>query len=410
MRSGPGACVVGVAMIENGEMAELFIVLGATLLLGLGADALGRRTKVPRVTLLILIGFLAGPGCFDVLPESREVIFQLAANLALTMVGFLLGEKLGVAARGPMRKPVLWVSVMVVAVTAAVIFGGLLLAGAGAAVALLLAGIGTATDPAATIDVVRERGKVGRFESVLLAVVAVDDGWGLLVFSLALAGVGLMGGDSGGAAEVLKGVGLEIGGSVLLGVVLGVVMSYLTGRIAKGEPTILEAVGLVLLSCGLALWFEVSFILTAMVMGLVVSVLARHHERPFHVIAHLELPFMIVFFVLAGASLELGAMAQIGWLGLGYVLLRVVGRVLGGWLGALVAGEEVLMRRWIGVALMPQAGVALGMALVAAERSPEYGMTVLQVAIGATVVFELIGPVLTGVALRKAGGDDLLVS
>lgn len=395
-------------MIGDVESATVFVVLGATLLLGLGADALGRRTRVPRVTLLMLVGFFIGPGCLDLLPESREAIFQLAATVALTMVGFLLGEKLGHVGKWEMRKPVLSISVTAVVVTALVVFAGLLLAGAGVVVALLLAGIATATAPAATIDVVREHGRAGRFGGLLLAVVAVDDAWGLLVFSFALAGVAMLGGDGGGALGTVVEAGREIGGSLLLGGLLGVAMAYLTGRIEKGEPTVLEAVGLVFLACGLSLWCDVSFILTAMVMGLVVSVLAKHHERPFHVIENLELPFMIVFFVLAGASLELDSMGEIGLIGLAYVLLRAVGRLVGGWLGARMAGEGRATRRWIGMALMPQAGVALGMALVAAERSPEAGMTVLQVTIGATVIFELTGPLLTRLALTKAGDGEVL--
>ena len=101
-------------------------------------------------------------------------------------------------------------------------------------------------------------------------------------------------------------------------------------------------------------------------------------------------------------------MGEIGLIGLAYVLLRAVGRLVGGWLGARMAGEGRATRRWIGMALMPQAGVALGMALVAAERSPEAGMTVLQVTIGATVIFELTGPLLTRLALTKAGDGEVL--
>ena len=384
------------------ESAKLFITLGATFLIGLAANAIGARTRLPRVTLLLILGFLIGPSCLDFLPESRETMFRLAANIALTLVGFLLGEKLGHTTKAGERREILTISSVVVVATATLVFFGLILIKVDVVVALFLAAVATATAPAATTDVIKEMNATGPFSKSLLAIVAVDDAWGLLVFCLALAGAEFLTGSGSGAMEPLVYAARDIGGAVLLGGILGVAMSYLTGRIKDGEPTVLEAIGFVFLACGLSLWLDVSFILTAMTMGLLVSRLAKHHARPFHVIEHIELPFMIVFFVLAGASLELDSLAEIGWIGAAYVALRFAGRVVGGWLGATLSGADQNMRRWIGLSLMPQAGVALGMALVAAERVPSVGSQILQITIGATVVFEIVGPLLTRWAVLKA--------
>jgi Kef-type K+ transport system membrane component KefB len=167
-----------------------------------------------------------------------------------------------------------------------------------------------------------------------------------------------------------------------------------------------EALGLVFLCAGLAIWLEVSFLLAGIVAGTIVVNLAKHHSRPFHEIEHIEWPFMVLFFVLSGASLHVGNLNHIGMIGIAYLVLRTVGRVLGGWLGATMADSPVLHRRWIGPALVPQAGVALGMALVASSHFPDLKETLLAVTIGTTVVFELIGPVLTQLALRKVGEGD----
>ncbi|MEK6230688.1 MAG: cation:proton antiporter [Luteolibacter sp.] len=389
------------------ESALMFIALGATFLIALAANAIGRRTRLPRVTLLIILGFLIGPEVFDLLPASRETMFSLAANIALTMVGFLLGEKLGHAGRpGFMPRQVLTISIVAVLVTAAVVFAGLALIGSGVAAAILLAGIATATAPASTIDVVQETKSKSPFSQLLLSIVALDDAWGLLLFSFALAGAEILLGQGSGAAASLATAGRELGGALVLGALLGVPMAYLTGRISKGEPTMLEAIGFVFLACGLALFWQVSFILTAMMMGALVSRLAQHHERPFHVIENIELPFMIVFFVLAGASLEVSALASVGALGIAYIGLRCVGRIAGGWLGGLLSNADRPTRRWIGLALMPQAGVALGMGLLAATRIPEVGVIILQVTIGSTVFFELVGPLLTRLALTREKNES----
>jgi Kef-type K+ transport system membrane component KefB len=160
---------------------------------------------------------------------------------------------------------------------------------------------------------------------------------------------------------------------------------------------------MVLLCGGLAMWLDVSFLLAAMVMGAVVANLARHHKRPFHAIENIEWPFMIVFFILAGASLRLGALSQIGIIGTAYVILRFAGRLAGAWAGGKISRADPLTTRWMGMALMPQAGVAMGMALVATQRFPEFSDIILPIVISSTVLFELIGPLMTRRALVRVG-------
>lgn len=384
------------------ELAKTLITLGGLFLIGLVTDLLGRRTPLPRVTLLLVIGFLIGPSVLDVLPNLSEEWFPLLADMALVMIGFLLGGKLTTALLRKQGHRVLWISIAVTVLTAVAVLTGLLLVGFRLEVALMLAGIATATDPAATVDVAREVKAKGQFTRTLQGIVAVDDAWGLIVFSLMLAAALALTGRGGGNA-ILMSAAWEIGGAVVVGVILGIPMAYLTGRIAAGEPTLIEALGVVLLCGGVALWLEVSYLLAAMVLGAVVANLAHHHKRPFHAIEGIEWPFMILFFVLAGASLRVESLAGVGVLGLAYVILRTMGRFLGAWAGAALSGAGPLYRRWMGMALLPQAGVALGMALVATQRFPELSAIILPVVVGATVVFEAIGPVLTRWALVRVG-------
>ncbi|MBK9129861.1 MAG: cation:proton antiporter, partial [Phycisphaerales bacterium] len=163
------------------------------------------------------------------------------------------------------------------------------------------------------------------------------------------------------------------------------------------------AAGSVFVCCGVSMLLHVTYLLAAMVMGMVVVNLARHHRRPFHAIEGIERPAMVLFFVLAGASLQFAALARIGWIGAAYVVFRIVGRLVGGYAGARLSGAPPALQRWMGLALMPQAGVALGMALVASERFPDLRPTILPVTIAATVLFELSGPLLTRLALVHAG-------
>ena len=382
--------------------ANDLILIGATLLLALAAHAVGRKVHVPRVTLLLLLGALAGPDLLDLLPADASQSFHLITQLTLAMVGFLLGERMS-ARDLKQGKEALIVSLVVTFVTAAAVTFATWLATGNLAAALLLGGISTATAPAATLDVLRESGANGPLTRLVFQVVAIDDAWGAILFSILLVSAGLLigNGDTHGPTAMLHGV-MEVGGSVLLGIVLGLPMAWLTGRLRPGEPMLLESAGFVFVAAGLAGWLGLSYLLSSMSLGVVVANLARHHVRPFRSIDGISEPFLALFFFMAGYQLDWLALPTLGALGVAYVLARVAGRFAGGYLGSVLAGSAPDTRSRIGACLMPQAGVALGLALVATERLPELGY-ILPLVIGATVVFEIIGPPLTLIQLRKAG-------
>ena len=382
--------------------APILLLLGFMFLIGLAADLIGRHTMVPRVTLLILGGLAIGPAGFDLLPHAFvQQWFPPLTTLALSLVGFLLGHKLSFASLKAHGKLVLGITIGETLGANLVVLVSLLLIGVHPVVALLLAGIAAATAPAATFDIVRESGATGAFPDTLLAVVAADDALALFIFSLLMAAASTLNGDSSALSGIWLGLG-EIGGSVLLGVALGVPMAYLTGRIRPGEPTLAEALGFVLLCGGIATWLDLSPVLCAMIMGSVVASLARHHERPFHAIEGIELPFLMLFFMLAGASAHVEALLTVGSITLAYMLFRCFGLYLGAWSGARWAGADSATRRWLGVCLFPQAGVALGMALMASQRFPEFAHVLLPTVLASTIIYELVAPAITRRALKAA--------
>lgn len=381
------------------ELHFALLSIGALFLVGLVADMIGRRTNVPRVTLLMVVGLLLGPSAFDILPSELESWYEFLAAAALTMVAFLLGGSLSLGELKSRGRPIMIVSGTVVVTSIVLVGMGLWLAGAPPEAAMLLAGISTATAPAATLDVVRQSGAKGPFSRLLLGIVAIDDAWGLIAFSLLLVAAGAMAGDGGW--QVLRSASWEIGGAIAIGVGIGLPAAALTGRLRPGEPMQSEVLAVVFLCAGLAIWAKVSFLLAGMVCGMMVASFAAHHERPFHEIENIEWPFLLLFFVLAGASLRVGQLADMGLIFGLYLLLRVAARILGGWTGGTLAGVPATERRWIGAALMPQAGVAVGMALVAGDHFPELRQQILLITVGSTMVFELFGPILTQIALRR---------
>lgn len=384
------------------ELSVVFLALGGLFLVGLLADQLGRRTRLPRVTLLLICGLIVGRSGFDLLPPDVTTWYEFLSVAALTMVAFLLGGELTLENLGRHGRAILFVSGAIVVMTLPLVTGGLWMLGLPLGAAILLGAIATATAPAATEDALSQSGVTGGFATILRGVVAIDDAWGMLAFSLAMVAVQALAG-SGGDASILLDAVWEIGGALALGLAIGVPGAYLTGRLTKGEPLQTEALGLVCLTAGLALWLDVSFLLAGMTVGTVIVNTARHHDYAFHEIKHIQWPFMMLFFLLAGATLEAEALIDLGVYGAGFVVFRILGRILGGWIGAALGGVPRDQRVWVGPALLPQAGVAIGMALVAAQEVPEYADLILSLTVGTTVVFELIGPLATIYAARRAG-------
>lgn len=386
-------------------MAVLLISLGSILLLALLASALAERLPLPRVTLLLLLGVISGPPVLDLIPDALVAQFGVIANITLLMVGFLIGGKLSHHSLAHGGRQVLLISLLAALGTVISVSLGLLLLGLAWPLATVLGCIATATAPTTVLDVVNQlaggSGPRRRFADLLLGITALDDVWALLLFGIGLVLARAGQGDGTSPLLPLLWVCRELGGGALVGLVVGLPAALLTGRIRSGQPMLLEALGIVLLCGGLAVRFDVSYLTAAIAMGAVVANLARHHDYPFHAIEGIELPLMAVFFVLAGASLDLEGLRRIGVLGLAYVLLRSLGKVGGAATGARWAGSDALTRRWVGAALLPQAGVAVGMALVAADQLGDGSGPVLTIGIGSTVVFELVGGPLVRLALSR---------
>lgn len=373
--------------------------LGLLLLGGVAIVYIGRHSFIPRVSALILFGIVTGPSCLDILPGMSASWFPDIASMALVMIGFLLGSSLTVQGLKESGRCVLNISIWAVVVTAVIVGGGLYLIGVPLAVSLICGAVATSTDPAATLDVVHESNTKSQASKILLRITAIDDAWGLVFFSLMLVAVQVNSGMGGTGAVLLESL-WEIGGAIILGGALGFPMSYLTGRLSPGEPTLLEAVGMVLLCGGLALWLHVSYILAAMTMGAVVANCAKHHTRPFRAIENVEWPIVILFFIFSGASIRFDDMTANAFLIVSYILLRSVGRIVGAKIGGRLSQAGRPIQNWMGVALMPQAGVALGAAFIASQRIPELSFIVTIVAT-ATVFFEIVGPICTRFALWK---------
>jgi len=382
------------------QEAGFLITIGGILLVGLAVDALGKKTKFPRVTLLLIFGVIIGESVLGLIPPFINNQFELIADMVLLMVGFLIGGKLNISFLKQSGKKSFVISLIAATFTTLIVVLGLYAFGVDLSLAIILGCIASATAPAAIIDIILQYNIKTKFSDLLLSIVALDDAWGLVLFSFGLALVSILLGGSN-EVDLIISTFKEIGGALLLGISIGLPASYLTGKIKDSQPILMEALGLVFLLGGISLFFEVPFLISAITMGFVVTNLAKH-DYPFHAIEGIEWPFMSIFFVLAGASLKLDSLLEVGYIGIVYIVFRIIGKIVGTYLGARMAKSDKKVQKYLGLAMLPQAGVPIGMALVASNYFPQYGQVILSIVISSTVFFELIGPLMAKVALKRA--------
>lgn len=380
---------------------QFLLSLGGIFLVGQAISTLGQRTALPRVTLLIIFGVVVGKEVLDIIPPVFSLRFEIFAEMTLMMVGFLIGGKLTVNALKNGINKILWISVCAAVFTTVFVSLGLFWFGLPIEIAVLLGCIASATAPAAILDVVLESQEESHFSNLLVSIVALDDAWALLLFGVGVAIASSVTGHASDSASILA-VFKDIGGAVILGILIGFPAAYLTGRLKPGEPILTEALGLVFVCGGLAIWLDVSFLISCIVMGAIVANVATHHDYPFHAIENIEWPFMVVFFVLAGATIELTLLAEIGLFGVVYIICRILGKIIGARVGSQFSRAEQKEKNWMGIALLPQAGVSIGMALVASSSFPEYRQILLSIILGSTVFFEIIGPLFTRMAIQRS--------
>lgn len=382
------------------------LIIGIIFFIGLASDVLGRKTAVPRVTFLIIIGIIIGPSGAELLPKSFITEwFNTITTVSLGMIGFLLGQQFTLKALKKIGKQVFYIAFFKVFLTFVLLSSIFIIIGLKSDIAFVLAAIASATAPAAIYEIIHELKIKNDFTKTLLGVVAFDDILALLLFSIVLSFISFNG--YSGFYEIFGRGIFDIIASIGIGFLIGYPVAKITGRLNGGEPIMAEALGSVFIISGIAIALDLSPILSAMALGSAVSTFATHHKTPFHAIKHIEWPFMIIFFLLAGASLHLDSLSGIGLIGFVYISVRIIGFYIGARFSAKISGSDEIIQKFIGLALIPQAGVAIGMALMASQKFNDEGNIILPLILGTTVFFEIAGPVIARYAIKRSSNELL---
>ncbi len=385
-------------------MNSTLLYLSLILLAGIAAGRLVKQVRLPNVTGYLLVGLLIGPHLLGLIPEGFVESAHTLSDAALGFIAFSIGGEFKMTYLRKVGKGPILITIFEALCAVVLVMAGLLVAGFPLPFALCLGAIAAATAPAATIMVIRQYKAKGPVTDTLMTVVAMDDAVALMAFGIAAGIARAM--TAPGSVNIWASVFqplLEIVLSLGLGFLLGLLMALPLRWFKKdGNRTILM-LGFVFLGIGLATLFDLSGLLLCMAAGAALVNLSGNAPAVFRLAEGFTPPLFLAFFVLSGAEMDLAVLPTIGLAGTLYLLLRVAGKMGGSYLGALLGKAPAMVRRWLGPALVPQAGVAIGLSLAATRILPEYGATIRAVVLCATILYEIAGPVLAKLSLKKAG-------
>jgi len=387
------------------------VIFGAGILLvcGFFGGKLAQKLRLPAITGYIVIGLLLGPSVLSLVPDTVTVQLEPIPHIALGLIAISIGGRFSIKHIRKLGKAALIITALELGGAFVLVTAALLLCGAPVPMALVLGAIASATAPAATVAVISEYKARGPMTDTLLAVVALDDAGCILLFTLALAACRVLG-NAGGAGLLLGSVLKPLWnlvGSTLSGLVVGYAMHRLVVNRRDRNEIIVIVLGFVLFCSAVTMDLHLSPLIANMVAGFVLINLSGRNERVFTMLEPVEAPMYAAFFALAGTELQLKLLGQIGLLGTTYVMARMLGKYLGASLGANLSQCSYAMRRYLGLCLVPQAGVAIGLALIARDdlflRSAGYAVNIVTIVLATVVVNELIGPPIARYAIFRSG-------
>lgn len=383
---------------------NMLLALSLALIVGLFFSRIIRLIHLPNVTAYLVGGLLVGPSVLGLLPQDAVASLSVLTDVALGFIAYSIGAEFRLSYLRQIGSKPIVITLFEGLCAVALVDVALIAMGFPLPLCLMLGAIAAATAPAATLMVVRQYKARGPVCSMLLPVVAMDDALCLMAFSISSAiAAAIYSGEALTVQSMLISPLLQIAGSLLLGAGIGLVQT-LAARFFHSRGNMLSlTIAAVLGGLALCEMWGLSSLLVCMMIGAVMINLSSASSKIIEQCDRFTPPLFMLFFVLSGADLNLSVLPTVGLLGVSYLLFRSLGKWIGAFIGSSLVKAEPNVRKYLGYTLLPQAGVAIGMTQLAMQVIPEYGVTVRAVILAGTLVYELIGPVITKVALTKAG-------
>lgn len=383
--------------------------LGLILLLALVAGHLVQHLRIPEVTGYILAGIALGPSFLGWVSHENLDALHVLSDVALGLILLSVGAVFQASRMARIGKRALRLALFESLTAFGLVTTGALAFGQSWQVALLLGVVAMETAPASTLMVLRETNSDGPLTESLLGIIAVNNLLCLTAYTLVSSIIALADGAAGdmtvfGAVfGTTHSILWQIVGSAALGYLVGVLIAGWAARLVEPHELILLLAGGVLLCLGVARYLDLSSLVASLALGGAIINLSKRSRRVFDALGQTDPPFYAVFFVMAGADLDARMVPEMGMFGVYYLLARGGGKILGASFGGKRLKVEATLQRYLGLALLAHAGLAVGIVLNVTRRFPEIGTTVSTVVLSAVVIYEIVGPIAAKFAVVQSG-------
>lgn len=401
---------IGLFLMQVRDEFSRHIVFGIGILLT-GSYFMGRlaeRLNLPSITGFILAGLIIGPSCLGLVHADLEEALGSITEIALVLIAMVIGSEFNIGKLKAIGRHVFVITLFQLTATFVLVTAALAFAGLQLEIAALLGAIASATAPAATVAIIRDLKARGPFVDHLYGVVALDDAGCVLLFGLISAVASNTLGASTGILQTILHAVLEILLSIFLGALAGWLLHLLTRATRRTNEMLIISLGVLLLLSAMANLLHLSAILAAMTAGAVMTNLSKRTHRIITAMDSLSPPLYASFFAIAGTELDLSVLTSGSVLLLGglFVVARAIGKIGGVYAGAAAVGSQHLIKRYLGLAMLPQAGVAIGLVLFLQSMpyfiaNADISATIVNVVLFSVLINELAGPPLSRFAVVR---------
>lgn len=396
--------------------AQVIIAISIMLFSGFALTRVTKLLKLPNVTAYIVAGIIIGPFCLDLVPEAVIEGTDFISDIALAFIAFSVGEffKLSSLKQNGLKNFVIMLFEALLAALLVFILTSVIL-GLDPIFSIVLSALAAATAPTSTAMTIRQTGAKGEFVNTILQVIALDDVFSLIAFSIALSVAGSMLSTNGGEAlsftTVIMPIIINIG-VMILGAFFGFFLKLLMPKKRTTDNRLIILISMLFVFCGICVLLDINPLLGCITMGMVYINITKD-DKLYKQINYFSPPIMLLFFVRSGANLQINSLLSptgdtgavpIIVIAILYFIVRMVGKYGGAFLGGFITKSPKSTRNFLGLALIPQAGVAIGLAAMAKRTlGGEVGDNLQTIILASSILYELIGPACAKLSLHLSG-------
>lgn len=390
---------------------DLLFKLGIVILVGVIGGRIANYFKLPNVSGYIVAGLLIGPSFINLVNVNDIEVFNIINEIALAGIAFSIGNEFLIKEMKKVGKNVLIMTVAEVIGAFMVVFLVMyFFFRQSIEFSLMIASMSAATAPAGIVMVIRELRASGPLTKTILPIVALDDAFGIMVFGICLSLSKMFSGVAEySILQIILSPLMEIAGSLILGLVIGIIMAYVVNKAKHSEELLIMTVGFILFGTGAATYLKVSPLLTCMTIGATLVNVKQNSNRVFNAVSEFTPPINLLFFTVAGASLNIKVLFTVGALGIGYIIARASGKYIGATLGAKAVKSDEKIVKYLGMSLLTQGGISIGLSMVVRKELPQFSDSIITVILFSVLVYEILGPILAKIAITRAGEIDGMI-